>query len=101
MARTGEDAAMADETWFAVRTLVANHEDQPWGPHDLEPGLIDHEERTTLWRAPDIDAAIVMAEQAATRRAGLAERNRSPTTTLWTQTPNQPALPPRLSLAFK
>ena len=35
------------------------------GPHDLGLGQIDYEERITLGRAPDIDAAIAMAEEEA------------------------------------
>ena len=56
---------MSDATWFAVRTVVANNEEMPWGPHDLQPGQIDYEERITLWHAPDIEAAIAMAEEEA------------------------------------
>ncbi|HMM94843.1 hypothetical protein [Phycicoccus sp.] len=58
---------MVDETWFAVRTLVANNEERPWGPHHLPPGQIDYEERITLWRAAGSDAAIAMAEEEAER----------------------------------
>lgn len=56
---------MPEETWFAVRTFVANNEEKPWGPHDLEPGQVDYEERVTLWRAASFDAAIAMAEEEA------------------------------------
>ena len=56
---------MSDASWFAVRTFVANNEKKPWGPRDLEPGQVDYEERITLWRADDVDAAIAMAEEEA------------------------------------
>lgn len=56
---------MTDATWFAVRTFVANNQEKQWGPDDLEPGQVEYEERITLWRAPDIDAAIAMAEEEA------------------------------------
>ncbi len=62
-----DDRFMPDKTWFAVRTCVANHEPKPWGPHDLEPGQVDYEERITIWRAIDFDAAIAMAEAEAER----------------------------------
>ncbi|WP_460458191.1 hypothetical protein [Angustibacter peucedani] len=58
---------MPDDVWFAVRTVVAMSENQPWGPRDLEPGQIDYEERITLWRASDADAAIELAEREAAR----------------------------------
>lgn len=56
---------MPEDVWFAVRTVVANNENRPWGPRDLEPGQIDCEERITLWRAADADAVIELAEQEA------------------------------------
>jgi hypothetical protein len=59
--------AMAEDAWFAVRTVVAEMENQPWGPDDLGPGENDHEERITLWRAPSLDAAIAYAEAEAAR----------------------------------
>ena len=65
---------MSDAAWFAVRTFVANNEEKPWGPHDLQPGQIDYEERITLWRAPDIEAAIAMAELGPWRLVGGREQ---------------------------
>lgn len=61
---------MSDATLFGGRTFVASNEEKPWGPHDLQPGQIDHEERITLWRAPDIDAAIALAEEEAQNYVG-------------------------------
>jgi len=58
---------VAEDAWFAVRTVVAEMENQPWGPHDLGTGEIDYEERITLWRAPSVDAAIAYAEAEAAR----------------------------------
>ena len=58
---------MAEDAWFAVRTVVAEMENRPWGPDDLGPGEIDYEERITLWRAPSVDAAIAYAEAEATQ----------------------------------
>ena len=54
---------MAEQQWFAVRTIVADNENQPWGPRDLDPGQIDFEERVTLWKAESVDAAIAMAQE--------------------------------------
>lgn len=53
---------MADKQWFAVRTIIANNENRPYGPTDLCPGQIDYEERITLWRAASAEAAIALAE---------------------------------------
>lgn len=53
---------MPARQWFAVRTLIANSTNQPWGPTDLGPGQVDCEERVTLWRADSPDAAIALAE---------------------------------------
>ena len=53
---------MSAKQWFAVRTLVANSTNQPWGPTDLGAGEVDYEERVTLWRADSPDAAIALAE---------------------------------------
>jgi hypothetical protein len=39
--RRGPDCWMADKQWFAVRTIVANNENRPWGPTNLDPGQID------------------------------------------------------------
>ena len=58
-------ATMPNDVWFAVRTVVANNENRPWGPHDLKPGQIDYEERVTLRRAAGADAAIELAEREA------------------------------------
>jgi hypothetical protein len=58
---------MADKQWFAVRTIVANNENQPWGPRDLQPGEVDYEERITIWRADGAEAAIVLAEDECQR----------------------------------
>jgi hypothetical protein len=64
---TGDHGVVANDPWFAVRTVIANNENQPWGPTDLEPGDIDCEERITLWRGPDADGAIALAEDEAAR----------------------------------
>ncbi|GAA2742954.1 hypothetical protein GCM10009868_14930 [Terrabacter aerolatus] len=58
---------MVEQQWFAVRMIVAETENQPWGPRDLEPGEIDFEERITLWRAESVDAAIAMAQDECER----------------------------------
>lgn len=46
--------------WFAVPTIVANNENLPWRPRDLEPGRIDYEERITIWRADSVQAATAL-----------------------------------------
>jgi hypothetical protein len=57
-----EDYDMAEQQWFAARTIVANNEDQPWGPRDLDPGEIDYEERITIWKTDSADAPIALAQ---------------------------------------
>ncbi len=65
MCTTGTLARMPKNEWFAVRMVVVEDQNRPWGPDDLASGEFDYEERITLWRAPDADAAIALAEAEA------------------------------------
>jgi hypothetical protein len=56
---------MPENTWFAVRMVVVDDQDRPWGPEDLASGELEYEERITLWRASDADTAIALAEAEA------------------------------------
>jgi hypothetical protein len=56
---------MPENAWFAVRMVLVDDQNHPWGPDDLESGELDYEERITLWQAPDADAAIALAEAEA------------------------------------
>jgi hypothetical protein len=63
----GQDGSMADNQWFAVRTIIANNENRPWGPRNLDPGQIDYEERITIWRAATAKEAMALAEAECQR----------------------------------
>jgi hypothetical protein len=58
---------MPDKQWFAVRTVVMEDQNRPWGPHDLQPGQFAYEERITIWLVESPDAAIVLAEDECRR----------------------------------
>lgn len=55
--------------WFAVRCVIRDAGNHPWGPHDLADGESAYEERITLWRTASADAAIERAEAEASAYA--------------------------------
>lgn len=59
--------------WYAVRCVIADMENKPWGPTDLLAGETAYEERITLWRASSPDEAIAQAEAEAEDYAEITE----------------------------